>query len=150
MTEEERKERRRTAKKKWRDANPDYMRDYCLKNPEKISRIKRKWAAANKDYINETSKKRRQTHKEYYAEHCAKRRAKTKESDELTQFCFQEAKRLCKERENATGFKWHVDHIVPLKYEHACGLHTAFNFQVVPASWNFRKRNHNMDTYFPV
>jgi hypothetical protein len=49
-----------------------------------------------------------------------------------------------------TCFKWHIDHIVPMMHKKACGLNSANNLQVVPASWNIRKGNRNMDTYFPI
>jgi len=62
-------------------------------------------------------------------------------------FVFEEAVSLCKLREEATKIKWNVDHIVPLQYTEACGLHCADNFQVVPASWNIRKSNNSMAEY---
>lgn len=67
---------------------------------------------------------------------------------ELDEFVFEEAAKLCKLREKATGFKWHIDHIVPMMHKKACGLNTAYNLQVVPASWNVQKGNRNMNTYF--
>jgi hypothetical protein len=70
--------------------------------------------------------------------------------NELDEFVFEEAALLCKLREQITGFKWHVDHIVPMMYKDACGLNSAYNLQVVPATWNVRKGNRNMNTYFPI
>lgn len=49
-----------------------------------------------------------------------------------------------------TCFKWHIDHIVPMMHKNACGLNTACNLQVVPALWNIRKGNRNMNEYFPI
>lgn len=66
---------------------------------------------------------------------------------ELDEFAFEEAINLCKLREQATGFSWHVDHTVPLNHRQASGLHVAANFQVVPAWWNFQKKNTNMDEF---
>ena len=66
---------------------------------------------------------------------------------ELDEFVFEEAYRLSKTREQATGIKWHIDHIVPILHKQACGLHNAFNLQVVPSSWNIKKGNRNMNTY---
>jgi hypothetical protein len=70
------------------------------------------------------------------------------EFTELDQFVFNEATNLKELRKEATGFDWHIDHIVPLNHKNACGLHNAYNFQVVPAKWNLTKRHSNMDKYF--
>jgi 5-methylcytosine-specific restriction endonuclease McrA len=179
MTEEERKQRRRESQLKWRAKNPDYMKQWAHSNRDKTAKAdktyydsnlpkilekNRKWREANPDKVKvqkqrdyaKNKEKRIATvaryqneNKEYYAELKARRRARTKESDELTQFCFQEAMDLRRLREETTGFKWHIDHIVPLKHKDACGLHTAANFQVVPAGWNCQKGNRSMDKYFP-
>jgi len=68
--------------------------------------------------------------------------------DELTELAFSEAYDLCTTRTNITGFKWTLDHIVPLHHRLASGLHVAANFQVVPDRWNYRKSNKNMNRYF--
>jgi hypothetical protein len=79
-----------------------------------------------------------------------KRRLKTAkfQMTELDQFAFDEAGRLKELRKKATGIEWHIDHIIPLNHKNACGLHTAANFQVVPAQWNLSKKHSNMNTYF--
>ena len=69
---------------------------------------------------------------------------------EFDELVFTEAYDLAKKREQTTGIKWHVDHIVPIFYKQACGLNNAFNLQVVPAEWNTRKSNKSMDTYWPL
>ena len=78
-----------------------------------------------------------------------KRRLQQVFKSEWDEFVFEEAIRLSVLREKVTGFKWHVDHIVPLNHKHACGLHVASNFQVVPASWNVKKGNRNMAVFNP-
>ncbi len=70
------------------------------------------------------------------------------EFTELDQFVFNEAVELRELRKKSTGFDWHVDHIIPLNHKNVCGLHNAYNFQVVPAKWNLKKRNANMNKYF--
>lgn len=76
-----------------------------------------------------------------------KRRANNKTPDELTEFVFHEASRLRDSRKELTGISWHIDHIVPINHKEACGLHVAANLQVVPAIWNHKKSNKNMDIY---
>lgn len=67
------------------------------------------------------------------------------EITELDEFVFDEAYVLAKLRSSATGIEWNIDHIVPFNHKKACGLHVAYNLQVVPASWNFSKGNRNMN-----
>jgi hypothetical protein len=62
-------------------------------------------------------------------------------TDELTEFAFEEARELCKLREESTGFSWEVDHVVPLISHKVCGLHNWTNFAVIPASENRSKQN---------
>jgi hypothetical protein len=53
----------------------------------------------------------------------------------------REAHLLARVREKVTGFKWHVDHIIPLKGSLVSGLHLPDNIQVIPAIMNIRKNN---------
>lgn len=56
-------------------------------------------------------------------------------------FFIKEAYHLASIRTKIMGFKWHVDHIVPLKSKLVCGLHTEQNLQVIPAAKNISKHN---------
>lgn len=69
---------------------------------------------------------------------------------ELDEFTFHEAAHLCQIRNEVTGFKWHIDHIVPMLHKQACGLNSYANLQVVPAIWNVRKNNKSMVSYWPT
>lgn len=46
-----------------------------------------------------------------------------------------------KEWQNITGVEWHVDHIVPIKNDMVCGLHTWDNLQLLTSDINLSKYN---------
>lgn len=58
-------------------------------------------------------------------------------------FVLQEARQLTRQRNELTGVKWHIDHIIPISKG---GTHEHTNIQVVPAKWNHSKL---IGTYFP-
>lgn len=110
-------ERRRQAKRKWQE-----------NNKEKNRASKKEWVIRNKDYHLEKTRSR-QANKLNATPVWANR------------FFIREAYDLAARRESATGFKWHVDHIVPLKSKLVCGLHCEQNIRVIPASLNRSKSN---------
>lgn len=128
----------------WRKNNPEYRKKEYLRRKPKLG-ITRTMS----EYIAE-KKKNAKGRRASVHEYDAKRRVQT-DSINLTEFDLfvqQEAASLCLLREEVTGFKWHIDHIVPLNHKTACGLHNGFNLQVVPAVWNVKKGNRNMNIYF--
>jgi hypothetical protein len=49
--------------------------------------------------------------------------------------------RVAKELSERVGYLFHVDHIVPLKSDLVCGLHTLANLQLLPSTKNLIKGN---------
>lgn len=56
-------------------------------------------------------------------------------------FFISEAYDLARRRSESTGFKWEVDHIVPLRSPLVCGLHCEQNIAVIPKRDNIAKSN---------
>lgn len=54
-------------------------------------------------------------------------------------FVWGELELLRKDRERATGIRWSIDHMYPLKGELVSGLHTATNWQLIPSWMNNQK-----------
>lgn len=128
-------EQRQKIAKTYRTNHPDKVRaadkKYCVNNPER-----RRAAAA----------KSRRKHLDKDAAKSAKRRANKllaipKWFGELDELIIQEAHALAKQRTKQTGFKWQVDHKVPLQSKIVCGFHIGCNIQVIPAIINQSKHN---------
>lgn len=125
-------EKRKAYADKWRKEHPEERKGrnakWRLENADRHRENARKWDRANRSRI--------------YVLHGIKR-ALTRNATPAwaNSFFMQEAYDLAKRRTLATGFKWHVDHIVPLKSKIVCGLHTHTNLQVIPAVSNIRKNN---------
>jgi len=86
--------------------------------------------------------------RQYQADKANKRATRAKSARvvwgrDLTDFVYAEAHSLRKLRNSATGFEWHVDHVIPLRGEEVCGLHVWNNFAVIPKVENLRKGNKN-------
>lgn len=71
---------------------------------------------------------------------------------ELNELVFAEAYDLVSRRQVACPVDggWHLDHTVPLRHRNACGLHNAWNIQVVPAKWNLAKGNRSVAKFWPT
>jgi hypothetical protein len=126
--------------KNWRKLNPDARKREHAKNREKKGFLtKEQWKIkVAKNAIGKKASALKYSHKR-------KTQMQTILESQFTEFVLEEAFILSELREKLTGIKWNLDHIVPLNHKDACGLHYYLNFQVVPARWNFRKSNKNMN-----
>jgi len=115
-----------------------YRKCKACKNAES-----RAYSARNKDVIAARMKKYHQAFPARVNHQTAKYRIKrlARLVPWANEFFISEAYDLAILREKATGFKWEVDHIIPITHKLVCGLHVENNLQVIPATENIRKRN---------
>jgi hypothetical protein len=135
----------RAIKKAWRDANPDKVREqkrrsYYANHETELAR-RRAWYDQNKHLVAAWLK----ANPEYNRYARSLRRFAEKVA--LPKWADRKAIRavygeavLSSEK---TGMIHHVDHIVPLKSDWVCGLHVAWNLQVMPAQENQSKGNRH-------
>ena len=99
-----------------------------LSDARKAARVK--WARNNQAYFTASR---------------AYRRTLEKALNPFEFWVLQEAVSLARLRETVVGGRWHVDHIVPVSKG---GDSRPDNLQVVPATWNRRKSNRNVERFF--
>lgn len=124
----------------------EYQKQYYLGNKEKIVKRRKQYYLDNKEKKVEYNKQHYRDNKAYYYAHNAKRRAAKLEATPnwLTKedwWYINEMYYLAKKRSERSGFKWHVDHIIPLQGKTVCGLHIPWNLQLLPAEENLSKYN---------
>lgn len=119
----------------------EYFKNYAKINSEKVKESLLKFSTSDKRkiYLKEFAAKNR--HKINAS--LANRRANKLKATPLwaNNFFIKEIYHLSNIRSKVTGFKWNVDHIVPLRSKFVCGLHCEANLQVIPAKANQIKSN---------
>lgn len=135
-------------------SDPDKYRAYNLAyreaNPEKVHAANAAWQKSSRGKLILNTDKYR-AHKEKWrianldvhsAREGRRRAAKVQATPAwANDFILKEAYHLAKLRSLVFGFKWHVDHIVPLKSKIVCGLHCEANLRVIPGAANIAKGN---------
>lgn len=139
----------------------DYMREYRIKNKDRMKQLRDKYYEDNKDklkesfrqyYLNNREKRREagklhyEQNKSFYLAYSKTRKATIKRAcpNSLSEEDFEKIKQIyleCKKISDETGIVHHVDHIVPLNGENVCGLHVPWNLQIITAEENLRKSN---------
>lgn len=127
----------------WRKANPG------KRNEAERNKSREKGIVSRDEWLKNV-RQNAKGRKVVSLEYAHKRRLQTERyvPSELDELVFKEAVDVRDRRKELTGFDWHIDHIVPINSKAACGLHNAFNLQVVPAKWNVRKQATNMKTFW--
>lgn len=179
-------ERHRANVRRWEGENPERVakvsRDWHEKNREYKNLKASEWHFNNKDRASENRKRRWLNNPEKERENArlfclrnpdwhrikknrrrvAKKGAFISFDIELYNLVEREVYALSKLRSESTGFKWHVDHVIPIKSPSlqslsgnfmlksrfvgplmpaVQGLHNEYNFQVIPAVINLAKSN---------
>lgn len=135
--------------KSWRLANlekaAESSREWAKNNKDRLLTRVTKWQKENPEKVSKFKKNYRENNIEYYVAKCAERRAKKLMAKPLwaNDFIINEAYSLARLRTKMFGYKWNVDHIVPLQSRLVCGLHCEANFRVIPATANIAKRNRH-------
>ncbi len=124
-------------RKAWKEANSEKVLEsqkiYYQKHAEQERMRVSAWKKANPEKVNCYKATRRATKNKVNDIHTADDR-----------WMLIELYSLAKLREEVFGFKWHVDHIVPLSKG---GRHGLSNLQVVPQYWNLSKGNRNTNLF---
>lgn len=121
-------EKSRQETRQWREANPQWSKEYYKKNVGEFRRRYREWSKRNPGSERLRATKRRSA---------VQIATPAWANEDAILAVYTKAKRL----QEVTGVKYDVDHIVPLRGKAVCGLHWEGNLQVLMASENRRKSN---------
>lgn len=145
-----------------RQSRLDVMKKYRETHKEEVSQANQDWYVKNRKvvlqqvkrrYIDNIEQKRAygkqyyQAHKQqrlpYYKQHSRIRRARVLHAQPkwANKKDIRRIYEKCHELNQKWGTNFQVDHIIPLKSPHVCGLHDEFNLQLLDASLNQSKGN---------
>ena len=108
-------------------------------NRDKTRAIVQRWRENNREASRKNKREYRKIHKDKVAESCKLRKDRLKQStpEWANMFFIEEAYELARIRTKLHGFKWEIDHIIPIAgwvngVHIVCGLHVENNLQVIP------------------
>lgn len=128
-------------KAEWKKSNKEHVaakdKAYAQANPDKKTKARKKWIEQNpgKDVAA----------KALNAQKRSQRTPAWLNDEDL--WMIEQAYELAAMRTKMFGFKWHVDHILPLNGKLVSGLHVPTNLQVIPWIENLKKHNKFEVTY---
>lgn len=125
------RDNKKTFAKNNKNVLVERKKQFYEKNRESILLQKQEYRKVNKGKINALVAKRKT--------HIKQRVAKWLSKDD--NWIMKEIYDLAAKRTKMHGFKWHVDHIIPLQGKFVSGLHIPENLQVIPWIDNVRKKN---------
>lgn len=125
------KKRHGTKSEKAREGAARRNKRWMAKNTARLSAQRRQWRQNNPEVVRMYVLNRR----------ALRERATPAWFGEFDEFVMREAADMSELRESATGMKWHIDHMLPLKARKCSGLHVGVNIQVIPAAMNTAKGN---------
>ena len=120
---------------KWRQKNPQKVKQHNDTQYLKYETEKHKWHARNKKY---SQKNKSLVNAKTVAYQLAKLNRMPLWVDKNK---IKELYKLAQIKTKETGFSWHVDHIIPLQGKLVSGLHVFNNLQVIPGIDNIKKHN---------
>ena len=124
-------------KNDWYLANKEQViASAATRPPEVLRQYRNAWKENNKTQVRADTKARRRKHRLATPKWLSR-----KQKSEIRQI-YQIAITMSK----TTGEQYVVDHIVPLRSEHVCGLHVPWNLRVIPQQENLLKSNKLIDT----
>lgn len=137
--------------RKWHDSNKNIhkirVKRWQLANKDKVKTNAKAWTVANPEKVKAKALRYIKKHPDAYTARAvasvakrAKRVPQWLTSED--RWLMREAYSLAKLRTELFGFKWEVDHIIPLRGNLVSGLHVPTNLQVLPKTENRSKRNH--------
>jgi len=133
MTKNELRERRRIQQQVYYAKNRESIIAREVDRQKKRKALTKAWKKRNPAAVRESKRGDRRKYNLVFRKSCP---------TWANHFFIHEAYRLARLRTKTFGFRWEVDHIVPLRSPLVCGLHTEQNLRVIPFNENLAKSNH--------